>query len=252
MIYTRPFITKRFIAYEGDSRISELVLTVQVVDDFSRQLPLVPLNVSLKERPSVRPIRSQQGFYVFEKRRVEVINGQPTTDEIPDDNYTLIVEPDRSYGGWYFLKPKVGDPWVSSFERTVAVTSQFQTPVVLPMNPVVAPLEVVNLTPAPAYPFPANATLVRGTVVKAGVAVPTAVVSTTYEQIDPADATQTKFVFIETITDQAGEYALFFKSLPTKTQLITIHAEKNGDQDDLINRLITESRTLTNQAINFP
>ena len=34
MIYTRPFITKHIISYEGDSRASDVVLVVQVLDSF--------------------------------------------------------------------------------------------------------------------------------------------------------------------------------------------------------------------------
>jgi hypothetical protein len=241
MIYTRPFITKRFIAYAGDTRTTEVTLAVRVIDAFTEEPPIVPLDIRLKQLPDVRPLRGESGFYCFEGREKEgtVILRNP----IPNGNYTLIVEPDPTSGNPFNLQPKqAGDPWTNEFEREI----------VLPLPDPLNPLEVVTLSATPAYPFPANATLVRGTVAKAGVTVATAVVSTTYEQTDPTDPTQTRFVDIETITDRVGEFVLFFKSLPAKTQLITIHAEKNGDQDDLINRLITEGRTLTKQAINFP
>ena len=252
MIYTRPFITTRFIAYGGDSRIANLVLAVQVVDVFSRQLPQVPLTVRLKERPAVRPVRGDHGFYSFKKRGIEVINGRLTPDEIPDGTYTLIVEPDPSYGSWYFLQPKTGNPWTHSFERSVALSSQFHTPVVLPMNPIAAPLEVAELTPTPAYPFPSNATLIRGKVVQAGREVATAVVSTDYREVDPQDSTQTVIVHAETITDRDGQFVLFFKRSPARNQAITIRAVKNGPPS-LVNSQITEGTTNSLQAeISLP
>lgn len=240
MIYTRPYITKKFIAFAGDSRTTEVTLAVRVIDAFTEEPPIVPLNIRLKQLPKVRPLRGESGFYCFEGREKEgtVILRNP----IPDGNYTLIAEPDPTSGNQFNLQPKQpGDPWTTEFEREI----------VLPLPDPLNPLEGVTLSPTPAYPFPANATLVRGSVTKAGVAVATAVVSTTYEQTDPADSTLTRFVDIDTITDRVGEYVLFFKGLPAKTQLITIHAEKNGDQDDLINRLITEGKTLTKQEITF-
>ena len=121
----------------------------------------------------------------------------------------------------------------------------------MPLPNPLQPVELVTLSPTPAYAFPANATLVRGTVKKFGVAVGAAVVSTTYDKIDPADTTQTIPVDIETITDPAGEYVLFFKRLPAKTQNITIVATKNGDQNQ-ITPVITEGSTLKNQHITFP
>jgi hypothetical protein len=244
MIYTRPFITKSFIAYAGDSRRTDVTLAVRVIDDFTDDPPPVPLTIRLKELPEIRPIRGQSGFYCFEGRETVTIDGTVIVrNPIPDGNYTLIVEPDPTSGNQFNLAPRVaGQPWTTTFER----------PIVLPLPDPLNPLEEVRLSPTPSYAFPATATLVRGTVVKAGAAVPGAVVSTTYEQIDPADLSQTRFLFIETITDQAGEYVLFLKSLSKKTQFINIHAEKNGDQDDLVNRLITEGKTLPKQALNFP
>jgi len=243
MIYTRPFITKRFIAYAGDSRRIDVTLAVRVIDAFTEDPPLVPLTIRLKELPQIRPVRGESSFYCFEGRETVTINGTVIVrNPIPDGNYTLIVEPDPASGNQFKLQPRVaGQPWTATFER----------PIVLPLPNPLQPLEVVTLSPTPAYPFPANATLVRGTVKKFGAAVAAAVVSTTYDQIDPADTTQTILVDIETITDLAGEFVLFFKSLPARTQNITIVAKKNGDQNQ-ITPMINEGSTLKNQHITFP
>src|SRR5882672_3187081 len=230
MIYTRPFITRHFVAYEGDSRISDVTLAVQVEDSFTRQPPQVGLNIKLKQLPTLRPLLGQSGFYCFEKRRIEIINGRPTTDQIPNGNYTLIVEPDLTSGNRYNLQPKVtGDPWTTTFER----------PIVLPMPDPHRPLEVVTLSPTPAYPFPPNATLVRGKVVQGAANVAEAVVSTNYQETDPNDSTQIVSRHVETTTDREGEFVLFFKSLPAKTQTVTIKAVKGGAPAS-ITKLITE------------
>jgi hypothetical protein len=244
MIYTRPYTTKKFIAYAGDSRTTDVKLAVRVIDAFTGEQPLVPLNVRLKELPLIRPIRGESGFYCFVGTETETINGTTTIvlNPIPDGNYTLIVEPDPTSGNQFNLQPRqVGQPWTTTFER----------PIVLPLPNPLQPLEIVTLSPTPAYPFPANTTLVRGTVKRLGLDVVAAVVRTTYDQIDPADTTQTKPVDIETITNPAGEYVLFFKSLPAKTQNITIVATKNGDQKQ-ITPVINEGSTLKDQHITFP
>jgi hypothetical protein len=243
MIYTRPYMTKKFIAYAGDSRTADVALAVRVMDAFTEEPARVPLNVGLKELPRLRPIRGESGFYCFVGTETVIIDGVTIiSNPIPNGNYTLLVEPDPTSGNQFNLQPRLlGQPWTTAFER----------PIVLPLPNPLQPLEIVTLAPTPAYPFPANATLVRGTVKKFGVAVGAAVVKTKYDQVDRADTTQTISVDIETMTDPVGEYVLFLKSLPAKTQTITIVATKNSDQNQ-ITPTITEGTTLTNQHITFP
>ena len=251
MIYMRPFITKHFIAYEGDSRITQLSLAVQVVDAFTRTAPDVPLDVRLKELPFIRPSKSIGGFFCFEGRQTVVVDGValPTRVLIPDGNYTLVVEPDPLFADRYFLEGNSGDPG-TTFERPVAVTP-YATPVVLPLNPLRAPLQIVRFLPTPAYPFPSNATLVRGNVLQAGVPVVGAVVSTDYKEIKPTDSSQTILVHVETFTDRGGEFVLFFKRLRVKTQPITVQVVKNGPPFP-VNTQITEGTTTPLVDINLP
>lgn len=243
MIYTRPFITKRFIAYAGDSYRTELSLAVGVVDAFTEQQPAVALSVRLKELPEVPSVRTDRGFFCFQGREIVTLAGIPITRIIiPDGNYTLVVEPDLTSGNWFYLEPRPPAPWTNTFER----------PVVLPVPNPLRPLEEVRLAPTPAYPFPANATLVRGTVTQgAAGSVPDAVVSCTYEQTDPADTTQTIFEDVETLSNREGEYVLFFKSLPLNTQQITLTASKGGNQVQK-QVVITEGKTLTSQILDLP
>ena len=242
MIYTRPFITKRFIAYSGDSRRTDVSLAIQVVDSFTHLSPQARLSITIKELPLIRPLRGESGFYCFEGAETVTIDGNVVVrTPIPNGNYTLVVEPDPTSGNLYNLQPKqVGDPWTDTFER----------PVVLPMPNPLVPLEVITFSPTPAYPFPANATLVRGKVIKNGADVSIAQVSTTYNEVDPNDSTLTVPVHVETMTDRAGEFVLFFKSLPQKTQPVLITATKGADQDQIA-RVITEGTTLKNQVLDL-
>jgi len=142
----------------------------------------------------------------------------------------------------YNLQPaQIGDPWRQGFERSVT----------LPMPNPRSPLIVIRLSPTAAYPFDANATLIRGTVFKNGTAVEIAVVSANYNEVDPNDSTLTVPVHAETMTDRAGEFVLFFKSLPQKTQLVQVNAVKGLDQDQIPAAMITEGTTLKNQLLNL-
>lgn len=241
MIHTRPFITKKFIGYAGDSRRTQVSLTVRVVDSFTKLPPDVPLKVSLKQLPDVQTLRGQSGFYCFEGRETITIDGTVINrTPIPDGNYTLVVQPDPISGNQFLLQPRlVGQPWTNNFER----------PVVLPMPNPLNPLEVVTLAPTPAYPFPANATLVRGLVRQGGTAVPNVVVTSTYQAVNPADPALTIPRDVETLTDREGEFALFFEQLPLKTQAITIRVRGTAVQIAVV---ITEGTTLKNQVLNLP
>lgn len=236
MTYTRPFVTPRFTAHEGDSWRRLLSLAVQVFDAFTGEMAAVPLRVRLKELPSVPARRNLGGLYCFEGGRP----GQP----IPPGTYTLAVEPDATTADFFFLRPLApGDPWTDTFEREIT----------LPITGPLAPLVVVTLSPKASYPFPGNATLVRGTVTQGSpaAAVAGAVVSTTYEQVDPEDTSSTVLVDVETQTDRAGEYALFFKGLPARTQTVTLLAAK-GVASDPLDVEITEGETLAAAPLELP
>jgi hypothetical protein len=241
MIYTRPFITRKFIGYAGDSRRTQVTLAVQVVDSFTDLYPEVPLSVRLKELPDIKTVRGARGFYCFEGRETVTIDGvEINRSPIPDGNYTLVVQPDQISGNQFFLQPRlVNQPWTNNFER----------PVVLPMPNPLNPLEIVRFAPTPAYPFPANATLVRGLVRQGAAGVPNVVVTSTYNEVDPADPALQIARVVETLTDREGEYALFFKRLPNKTQAINIRVRGTAVQIPVV---ITEGTTLKNQVLVLP
>jgi hypothetical protein len=209
MTLTRPFVTRRFIAYAGDAHSHMLSLAVSVIDGFTGKQANAPLRVYLKELRRARLLRSQSGLFCFEELRA--------------GNYTLVVEPDPTTADWFYLKPRPNEGWTEKFER----------PITLPLPDPLSPLETVTLSPKSSYPFPANSTLVRGTVTRgaANVSVAGAVISTTYSQVNPNDVGGPPVVVaIETQSDRDGEYVLFFQKLPGKTQPVVVTGVKDGQQ----------------------
>jgi hypothetical protein len=67
--------------------------------------------------------------------------------------------------------------------------------------------------------------------------------------VDPADPALQIARDVETLTDREGEYALFFKRLPNKTQAINIRVRGTAVQIPVV---ITEGTTLKNQVLVLP
>jgi hypothetical protein len=177
-----------------------------VLDSFTEEPPQIPIRARLKELPRTFPVRNQGGFICF--------------GVIADPGaYTLVIEPDRVASDWYYLESN-GPVWTDTFERAIN----------LPMPDPTSPLEIATFTPKTSYPFPANATLVRGMVTQGTPdGVGGAIVSTTYEHEKPPGSPPSP-VQVRTLTDRGGEFVLFFKRLPDATQQITLTAEKDGAQ----------------------
>ena len=93
----------------------------------------------------------------------------------------------------------------------------------------------IILKPKPVYPFPVSATLVRGLVSNTGPVVK-ALVSVTGKTI-------------ETITDERGEFVLYFKGI--KEEDITIEIRKDGNTK-AVNTTIEEGKTISLGIIIFP
>lgn len=149
----------------------------------------------LIEEGDINAVKNLSGYYLF--------------NDLADGNYNIIIESDL-----YF-----------SEEMAVAV------PRPDPKNPVIE----ITLKPRPSYPFPNNATLVRGLFSNAG----------------PLANAAVKVIgkTIETITDERGEFILYFKGI--KKEDITIEIKKNGDTKT-VNATIEEGKTASLGIITFP
>jgi hypothetical protein len=128
MALIKPFVTKKFTAYAGDTRTSTVSLAIWLVDEVTQQSPATAVTVSLKEITR-KPIKNLSGYYCF-------------TDLAAGD-YTVVVEPDPMQSVGYF-------------KEEVSVT--------IPMPMRSEPVQEIMLKPTPSYPFPYLLTLVRGLV----------------------------------------------------------------------------------------
>jgi hypothetical protein len=208
---------------------------VLLTDEVTARAPAGSFQVLLKERrPEQRrgqePIRNQSGFFCFL--------------DIPDGNYTIVVEPGAD-SRLYYLRPAGGGPGSSDLSRAVAL------PLANPLEPVVE----LRLSPTPGYRFPGNATLVRGRVLNNGVPpAPGAVASCIYQRAAPTlanpDATSTAIV--DSRTDIRGHYVLFFSALSPAQQNVIVRAAIAGQPPKTQATMIREGRTAPNIDIAFP
>ncbi len=117
-------------------------------------------------------------------------------------------------------------------ELFFSVSKQIDTSSIDPKNPVVS----VQLIPKPSYPFPENSTLIRGLVNSITGPVDNALIKVIGKQF-------------ETITDERGEFVLYFKNI--KHEQIQINIEKGGDTK-IITAGIFEGKTFSTGVITFP
>lgn len=115
---------------------SHLSLAVRLVDPFTGETAVDGPRVTLEGR-SANPVRNPSGYFVF-------LDIEPGT-------VTVLVD-----GGSKFLDERV------TGVTTVDITDPATT--VDPADPTTFPVETVELTPSPAYPFPSGTTLIRGRV----------------------------------------------------------------------------------------
>jgi hypothetical protein len=170
-----PYITEELTAYFTESISSSLSLALWLMDDYTKRRPIGNVKVLIKKE-NLKSFVNLSGYHLF--------------TDLPLGSYEVTVESD-----FYFP------------ENTTVDTSD--TSRLKPKSPVIE----VTLKPKPSYPFPNNATLVRG-LVSNSAPIANAIIKV---------ASKT----IESETDERGEFSLYFKGI--KKEDITIEVEKNGD-----------------------
>lgn len=125
--------------------------------------------------------------------------------------------------------------------NTVSVRSKIYYSLELSVNPSLLdpkdPVLEILLKPLPSYPFPANATLVRGLLSNPDMNLTGNV---NIKAIEPG---------IETISDNMGEFVLYFRDV--KNKKITIELKKNGASKTVETNL-DEGKTISLGKIAFP
>lgn len=160
------------------------------------------------------------------------------TKDKPVDSVKVIIKEGeiktiKNLSGYYLFND------LSPGNYTVRVESDFYFPVEESVNishhTSKNPVIEITLKSKPCYLFPSNATLVRGKVSNSGPI---------------ADAEVTVIgKTIKTITDERGEFVLYFKGI--KTEGITIEIKKDGNTKSA-NTTIEEGRTISMGVIPFP
>lgn len=139
----------------------------------------------------------------------------------------------RNLGGYYLFTDMAAGNYTVGIESDLYYTGEktVDTSVLDPKNPVVP----VVMKPKTAYPFPAYATLVRGIVVNAG----------------PVAGAEVKVSGKpnETVTDDRGEFVLYFKGI--KKEDITIEIKKDGNTKN-VNITVEEGKSVSTGIIAFP
>lgn len=234
MTYRRPFETRHFTAYAGDSLVERLSLAVLLTDGYTGMPPGGAFRVFLRERGDAHrrgqePVRNPSGYFCFL--------------DVPDGSYTIVVEPGPDERR-YHLRPGVGGGDPTDLERAVD----------LPRPDPEEPVVELTLIPDPGYLFPPNATLVRGTVVRGGNAHPVrgAAVASAYQRAAPtvADPGATAAAAVETRTDAAGEWVLFFRAPSPPEQEVDITATAQTERT--VQETMLEGRTVSGVDIVLP
>ena len=213
MAINLPYVTDKFIAYEGDVITTRLSLAVWLIDEFTKKEPIGNIKVMIKGG-DIEPVKNLSGYYCF--------------TDLAAGNYIIGVESD-----WYF-----------PIEKTV------DTSVLNPKNPVVE-IEI-KPKPSYPFPSHATLVrgIVMGPIVNAGIEVIGNTIK--IKKVIKNEGEETVEVIgktIKTITDERGEFVLCFKGI--KKENITIQLRKGTDTKKASKGIIEEGKTVWLGIINF-
>ncbi|MEC4675486.1 MAG: hypothetical protein VST72_01000 [Nitrospirota bacterium] len=139
----------------------------------------------------------------------------------------------RNLGGYYLFTDMAAGNYTVAIESDLYYSREkiVDTSLLDPKNPVLP----VVIKPKTAYPFPAYATLVRGIVMNA----------------DPVAGAEVKVSGKpnETVTDDRGEFVLYFKGI--RKEDITIEIKKDGNTKN-VNITVEEGKAVSTGIIVFP
>ncbi|HMK56408.1 MAG TPA: hypothetical protein VK448_07215 [Dissulfurispiraceae bacterium] len=143
------------------------------------------------------------------------------------------IKASRNLSGYYLFND------LSAGTHVISVESDMYLPAEMTIDTTTLDLKKpavqLLLKPAPQYPFPASATLLRG-VVTNGSSVAGATVSVTAKPI-------------MTFTDDRGGFVIYFKGIKTETVMVVI---KKGADTKSIPATIEEGKTVSTGVIHFP
>lgn len=169
---SNPLLTNKFTLYPGDTLQTKLSLVLMIMDGYSGKILTSGINVLLKASLKMKPIINVSGYYCFTRLHDDVVN--------------IIVEPINGDYGVYFKHNQVVDLSVLDDK-----------------DPVVQ----IFMIPKSNYPFPKQATLIRGSIVSNNKGVEEASIVAIYTNEKNNDSNETDKLAVSK-SDHNGEFAL--------------------------------------------
>lgn len=198
MAFSTPYETGQYVAYPADMLTTRLSFAVKLIDDFTKSKPIGSIRVEIKEIKK-KAIKNPSGYYLF--------------TDLKAGTYTVSVDSDL-----YFPQEVPVD--ISSFPDQKK------------------PVSEIVLIPRTVYPFPQNATLIRGVVRDAANA--------------PVKGAQLRVIGrdVETISDENGSFVFYLSGIENEEEVI-IESKKNGS-NRTINVAAKEFQTVSAGIISLP
>ena len=172
-----PLVINKFTLYPGDTLQTTLSLALLIIDGYSGRVLRSGIKVSLNANTKIKPIINVSGYYCF--------------SQLQDDIVNVVVEPNIGTFGVY-----------SQHEQTVDLS------VLDKKDPVVK----ISLNPKSNYPFPKQATLIRGRIVNNNQGVEDALIEAVYVDEQNNNGTEADELAVSQ-SDQFGEFALALKRI---------------------------------------
>ena len=278
MAFISPQITDTYIAYPGETKSTSLSLLVWMVDDYSKRESIGNIKVLIPQE-NIKAVKNPSGYYFFNdlpegNYNVSIISeyyfpevSQVDTSRIKDLDFDLefnnsgpsaeatsielkdasklqiddVVKFRNSKGD--IEQRRITDINVNTISWDAGLKHNFNEESSFIGILKYVMLEIL-LKPRPSYPFADNAILIRGSVSNAHTLADCSI------NVVDEDIT--------TITDERGEFVLYFKALEQdeadekeNTKDITIKIMKNGIIKT-INTTIREGKTTYLGDISFP
>lgn len=221
---SKPLVTNKFTLYPGNTLQSTLSLALLIIDGYSGRVLRSGIKVLLKADPKIKPIINVSGYYCF--------------SQLQDDIVSVIVEPNIGNFGIY-----------SKHEQTVDLTLLDEK------DPVVK----ILLIPKSNYPFPKQATLIRGSIVSNNKGLEDALIEAIYINEQNNNDNESDKLAVSR-TNQHGEFALALKQIkfqdnkkpPILDINITIKLATFEKTKLIAGSTINEGGTLNIGNIQFP
>lgn len=201
MAFTTPYVTDKYTAYAGDVLTTRLSFAVWLIDAYTKSKPIGGIKVGIKETGK-KVIENLSGYYCFTDLEV--------------GSYTVSIDSDL------YLSEEIKVD-MSAFPD--------------PKNPV----RNIILKPNPVYPFPENATLLRG-VIRDAINVD-----------EPVRNAKVKVMEydLETTTDEKGNFVLYLSEIENEKE-VNIEIQKYEYTKNVVDVVVEEFKAKSMGIITFP